>query len=196
MRARSGELRLAGRLALTLLALCPMPVLAQASMPASQQLPLLLKVLTYDRQFEAKASPKVVIGIVFVPTDAESLSVTNEMISALRRARGKTVKGLPIDHVTVPFTTERQLETAVREQGINVFYVAQGSEEHLDAVLRVSRGKRVTTTTGVPSYVGQGVAVGIGLRLGKPQIFINLEAAKSEGSEFDATLLRIATVVP
>jgi len=39
------------------------------------------------------------------------------------------------------------------------------------------------------------VAVGIGVRQDKPQILINLASARSEGSEFDASLLRIATVL-
>ena len=164
-------------------------------MPVSQQLPLLLKVLTYDRQFEARMSPKLVVGIVFVPTDAESLSVTNDMIRMLRRTRGKTVKGLPIDFVNVPFDTERKLAETVAQEGINLFYVAPGTDAHLEAILRVARENHITTTTGVTSYVSQGVAVGIGLHLGKPQISINLESSKSEGSEFEATLLRIATVV-
>ena len=63
------------------------------------------------------------------------------------------------------------------------------------AITRVSQARQVTTTTGIPDFVRQGVAVGIGQRRGKPQIYINLEASKSEGSEFDASLLRIATVV-
>jgi hypothetical protein len=43
--------------------------------------------------------------------------------------------------------------------------------------------------------VRRGVAVGIGLDQDKPQILINLASARAQGSDFDASLLRIATVL-
>jgi hypothetical protein len=49
--------------------------------------------------------------------------------------------------------------------------------------------------TGVPDYVRRGVAVGIGVVQDKPQVLINLAAARAEGSDFDASLLRIATIL-
>jgi hypothetical protein len=39
------------------------------------------------------------------------------------------------------------------------------------------------------------VSVGIGVADNRPQILINLASTKAEGSEFDASLLRIATVL-
>ena len=50
------------------------------------------------------------------------------------------------------------------------------------------------TAAGVPCYVDQGLAVGIGLQPDKPQILVNLDASKQQSSVFDASLLRIATV--
>jgi hypothetical protein len=178
------------------LAVFPTAAVAQASLPASEQVPLLLKVLTYDRQFGAKGGDKLVVGIVFLAEDAESLNAANEIIRTLRRFRGKTVKGLPIDYVTMPYVSQQRLEEQINESNVNVMYLAPGSDSFLPTVLRVSKAKRVTTTTGVPDYVHDGVAVGIGVRRGRPQILINLEGSKAEGSDFDASLLRIATVVP
>ena len=62
-------------------------------------------------------------------------------------------------------------------------------------MLKVSQDLKLTTLTGVPDYVRRGVAVGIGVEQDKPQILINLGAARAEGSDFDASLLRIAIVV-
>jgi hypothetical protein len=54
--------------------------------------------------------------------------------------------------------------------------------------------KYVRTTTGVPSYLDQGVAVAV-KRSGNDAIpVINLRAAKAEGADFDASLLGIAEV--
>ena len=40
-----------------------------------------------------------------------------------------------------------------------------------------------------------GLAVGVGLRGKKPEILINLEAARAEGADFNAQLLRLARIV-
>ena len=60
----------------------------------------------------------------------------------------------------------------------------------------MARTYAITTATGVPEFVQRGIAVGIGMKADKkPDILINLPSSRSEGSEFDASLLRIATVV-
>jgi len=171
------------------------PSLLAQGLPASAQVPLILKVLTYDRQFEAKASPEVKIGIVYSPADADSSKATDAITGILNKFSGKTVKKLPIKYWTIEYVSPVRLEAVVEERGINVIYVSPGNDKNLEAIVRLSQAKKITTTTGVPDYVRKGIAVGIGSRRGKPQILINLEAAKSEGSEFDASLLRIATVV-
>jgi autotransporter adhesin len=87
------------------------------------------------------------------------------------------------------------LESAAKANHMNVLYIAPGNAQNLDALLKVSQANQIITTTGVPTYVDQGVAVGIGIRQDKPQILINLGGSKREGSEFDASLLRIASVI-
>ncbi len=173
----------------------PTPAGAQSGLPANLQVPLLLKVLTYDRQFQAKASPQVNIGIIYMPSHSASSKVTDEISGTLNKFAGKTVKSLPISYWTIEYVTPRRLAAVLEEKGINVIYVSPGNDRNLSSILELSQANRITTTTGVPEYVRKGVAVGIGSRRGKPQIFINLESSKSEGSEFDASLLRIATVV-
>jgi hypothetical protein len=76
-----------------------------------------------------------------------------------------------------------------------VLYVAPGVAKNLPAIVKVSQANHLTSVTGVPDYVRKGVAVGIGVVQDRPQILINLASSKSEGSEFDASLLRIATVL-
>jgi len=80
--------------------------------------------------------------------------------------------------------------------GVNVFYIAPGNADTLQQLLRMSHTRGITTATGVPEYVQRGVAIGIGIKPDKkPDILINLLNSRQEGSEFDASLLRIATIV-
>jgi hypothetical protein len=162
---------------------------------AEAQIPLLLKVLTYDRNFEQKAGAELAIGIVHDPSDRDSAKATEEVGSILYKFAGKTVKKLPMKYFTIEFTGPADLERFVKEKRISVLYITPGSAKALAAVLKVSEDLKLTTLTGVPDYVRRGVAVGIGVVQDKPQILINLAAARAEGSDFDASLLRLAQVL-
>jgi iron complex outermembrane receptor protein len=59
----------------------------------------------------------------------------------------------------------------------------------------VSRAKKIMTLTGVPDYVELGLSVAIGIKGRKPQITINLPAAKAEGINFSSQLLKLAKVI-
>jgi len=182
-------------LVLLLLALAAPALAEEMALPVDQQVPLLLKVLTYDRNFEAKAGEELAIGIVYDPADRASAAATEQMGQTLFRFADKTVKKLPVRHYTIEYTTAAELEAFVKARGIGLLYLAPGTSRFLADVLEVARSRQVTTATGVPDYVRRGVAVGVGLVQDRPQIFINLAASRAEGSDFDASLLRIATIL-
>jgi hypothetical protein len=165
------------------------------ALSAETQVPLLLKILTYDRQLEAKAGTDLVIGIIHDPTDRSSAKAADEISSTLFKFAGKTVKKLPVKYFVIEYTRPADLEAFVKAKRVNMLYLTPGVSRSLPDILRVAHSLRLTTTTGVPDYVKRGVAVGLGERQSRPQILINLPSSKSEGSEFDASLLRIATVV-
>jgi len=196
---RSGSLRRRGAaLALGLTLVLRAGVAAAAEpMPlkADLQVPLILKILTYDRHFDSKAGREVAIGIVYAPEDPASVNAANQIFETLYRFSDKTVKRLPIKYHLLEYGGPERLERSILDRNISVLYVAPGNAKNLEAVTKVSQARGVTTATGVPDYVRRGVAVGIGMADDRPQILINLNSARAEGSEFDASLLRIATVV-
>ena len=173
------------------------PVAAQGMVqPASVQVPIILKVLTYDRQFEARTREAVTIGIIHDPTDPVSARATSDVSDVLYEARDKTVKRLPIKYFQIEYTGRADLDRFSEERAISVYYLTPGlSSPAIAQILEVSRARSITSMTGVPELVEAGVSVGIGERRSRPQILINLPASRSEGCEFDASLLRIATVI-
>ncbi len=190
------RLALLGAVVAAALALVAGPAGAEAmTVPADLQLTLIFKILTYDRQLEAKAGADLVVGIVHDPTDKDSAAAADEVQSALYKFAGKTVKKLPIKYFLIEYTKAADLESFIKAKGINMLYVTPGVTKALPDIIRIAQARKITTATGVSDYVRKGVAVGVTVRQDKPQIMINLPASKSEGSEFDASLLRIATVV-
>jgi hypothetical protein len=165
------------------------------ALPATLQIGLILKALTYDRTLVERAGEELTIGVVYVAGDPVSVQAKNEMADTLKAFAGKTVKKVPIRFVVLEYTTPGELERAVKASQVEVLYVAPGNAGHLPAVLKLSQSQRIITTTGVPDYVRRGVAVGVGLKQDKPEVLINLRSSRSEGSEFDSRLLRSATVL-
>lgn len=164
--------------------------------PATVQVPIFLKILTFDRNFANKVGTQLTIGIVYVEEDPASRQARDEIVKVLKSYDDKTIKGLPITFVLVPYTTERSIMESAKSQGINVFYIAPGNGAHLATLLKISQEHRITTISGVPQYVRQGVAVGLNLNSdNKVHILINLKSSRMEGAAFDANLLRLATVV-
>jgi hypothetical protein len=189
----------ARRLLVLGLLLIPLRGIAQSTPQAGAalQVPVILKVLTYDRHFETKAGVAVVVGIVYVAGDPASLKVAEEVGSTFFGFKGKTVKKVPVMYEMVEYKGAAELEKTIKAKKLNVLFITPGNDKNLVDLLRISQANGITTVTGVAAYVKRtpGVSIGVGFRQdNKPQIHINLPSSKSEGSEFDASLLQIADV--
>jgi hypothetical protein len=167
----------------------------EMALTAAAQVPLLLKILTYDRNFEKKAGGELAIGIVYDPADRDSAKATTDLGNTLFQSRDKTVKQLKIKYYTIEYTNAADLERFVKQKGISVLYIAPGNARNLANIVQLSQELHLTTITGVPEYVRRGASVGLALSQDKPQILINLQSTRAEGIQFDASLLRLATIV-
>jgi hypothetical protein len=194
--SRTGLRRVWGWVAFAIVLAAGLPSAAQDTMLAPDRLvQLLLKVLTYDRRFTEKTGGGLNVGIVYSPADAASAKATEELQSVLYKMQDKTVKQLPLQYFLIEYSTGTNLESVVKSRKISLLYLAPGTARAVPEVVRVARALGVTTATAVPDYVRRGISVGIGVRQDRPEILINLPASRLEGCEFDASLLRIATVI-
>jgi len=182
---------------LGLLLFVSIPVHAEdVPVPAIIQVPLLLKILTFDRNFDQRVGSVLRIGVVYVDDVPASRQAKDDISTALNGFADKTIKKLPISYVLLRYSTEQSFEDAAKNHGVNVLYVTPGNAKFLAGLLRVSRKHRMTTVTGLPEYVKEGVTVGFDLTSdNKTKILINLNSARLEGVAFDANLLRLSTVL-
>jgi hypothetical protein len=192
--ARPSRFRTLG--AFLAIALAVGPVGAE-DMPLSAELqvPLLLKILIYDRHFESRFGAELKLGVVYAPLDPQSVKAATDFTDVLYKYAGKTVKRLPVTYLLVEFSTPEGLERSITARDIDVLYVAPGNSKNVAAIIKVSRARGVTTMTGIPDYVRSGVCVGLGVSQDRPQILINRPACLLEGSEFEVSLLNAATLV-
>jgi hypothetical protein len=162
------------------------PAVAQdVPVPAGVQIPLLLKILTFDRHLSDATEP-LVVGVVFQRRNRASAAIGEEVRGLLAAA------ARPIRVVVIDLDETRDLRGTLLRETVRVVYVAPLQAVSVSTVAEATRGEGVVSLTGVPRYVEQGLAVGIDMSDSRPRIVINLAASRAEGAEFSAELLKLA----
>jgi hypothetical protein len=156
------------------------------------QIPILVKVMTFDRQLRVRAPEGPVVGIVFQSGNRASTLAKDDVVRSLGTTRD--VDGERFRVVAIDLDRER-LEEALRTSNVTVLYVTPLRATDVGALAAIARAAHVTTVTGVPRYVSLGLGIGVGQRGGRPRILINVEATRLEGAEFGAELLKLAEIV-
>ena len=164
--------------------------------PAGIQVPLLFKILTFDRRMGARPPDHaIVIAVVFQSGYRASLVAKHQVVDALEAMEHSTISGHPVRWVAVELKDKEQLRLALVHERADVVYVTPLRGVDLDHIVMTARGAGMTTFTGVPLYVAQGLALGIGIVRERPEIIINLSATRAEGSDFNSQLLRVSRVI-
>jgi hypothetical protein len=165
-----------------------------APVPAPVQLQLVLKVLTAERNRPLETRAALTIGIVYQRTSAESTAAKDRLAAEIAReaasGRTPTVRAGLID-----VSTPGDLAGAFARANPDILYVCPLTGLGLDAIVSLSRARKVLTFTPVPAYVESGLSVGFLLDQGEAKILVNRKACLAEGADFSAKLLKLARVV-
>lgn len=163
----------------------------EMEVPVSVQLPLFLKVMSFDRQLRARAGGEIVLGIAYQGGYRASADARRD---ASRAAAALTeVAGIPVTVVSIDLDRE-DLAHALARGKVTLLYVAPVRGIEVKDLTTASREAHVTTLSGVVRYVELGMAVGVRLVGDRPRIVVNLAASKLEGAELGAELLKLSEV--
>jgi hypothetical protein len=169
------------------------PVRAQEmDAPIAVQVELIPKILSFAHTLRTSHTDEYRIGVVYQRSYRSSVEVKDRILSLESAA---TLNGRPVRFVALPVESSSRLAELLQSAGVDAVYIAPLRAYDMHAVTQACRTTQVVSVTGVTSYVPLGVSVGVGLRGSKPQILINVAAAKPEGTEFSARLLSIATII-
>jgi hypothetical protein len=166
------------------------PTLAaqEVPVPVRVQVPLLLRILSFDRNLARRRAGDLVVAVLYQSRNRSSLAIAEEVTVLLGSLSGTEAVGIDLDKVT-------DLRAALAQSGGQVLYVSPLRGVEISGIVRVSRGAGVTTVTGVPRYVEEGISIGLDLKAERPEIVVNLEGARAEGADFTAQLLKLARLV-
>jgi hypothetical protein len=165
-----------------------LPARAQTSaIPAAVQLLLFGKIWMFDRS--VANNDHLVVAVLYQSSLRSSAEAKDELIAAIRTS-GSKLRCIPIALDDVA-----NLSSELQQVNADVFYVTEMRGINIQDVVRISRARHIKTITAVDGYVEAGVAIGLRVRNDKPNIVVNLSAAKAEGSDLTAQLLRLSTII-
>jgi hypothetical protein len=168
----------------------------EMSVTVDVQYPLLLKVLGYERNLERDQGMEFVIGILFQRRYRLSASVRDELLRVSTVGPPQTVRSRPVRWVPVDFRDIASLKADVLREKLAAIYVCPLRAVDIRQISQMSRDLGLISMSGVPEYVQAGLTLGLDLRDGRrPEILINVRAAREEGAQFSAQLLKLARII-
>ena len=162
------------------------------SVPIEVQVPLLLKILTFDRTLAADSHDSLVVGVVFQSHYRGSAGVADEVCRILAATGRNPNAARVLRVVTIDLDKSDALGATLLREGVQALYVTPLRAVATSAVAAATRQRQVISLTGVARYVEEGLAVGLDAAGDRPQIVINLAASKAEGAAFTGQLLKLA----
>lgn len=157
-------------------------------------IPLFLKIIAYDNNFNADAIESINIYFVY---DKELINSYQQLTLAKEYFRSnKKIKVADIDVVfkPVPYGKLNSSMNNLSDSSYNILIVTELEENQLNLIKKKSADSNIRSFSFNPEHVELGYSVSIKLRDKKTKIVINLGSSKREGSEFSAHLLKICDI--
>ncbi|RLF26197.1 MAG: hypothetical protein DRN14_07250 [Thermoplasmata archaeon] len=166
---------------------------AQDEVRMDLQVTLFMKLLKYDRNITQRGAEGLKLGVIYNPNNKKSVKTYRDFEKEFNSLESKSVKGMTI--ILIPVKGADQLQSAIKNYGINMLYVCPGLDDQLSRIVQTCSENKILTMTGYPPYADKGVAVGLSVENGKPRLVINTTVSKQVGSNFSADVLRLARVI-
>jgi hypothetical protein len=166
----------------------------ESTVPIDVHVPILLKVLTFDRNLKARTGAEIVIGIAYQSDYRTSLTTQEDVMRAMGDHSNPRIEETPLRLVPIDIDESDLGGTLTREK-VDILYFAPLRNVSIRQITTVARSKHVATMTGVSKYVESGVAFGVGMKSGKPLILINRTSQILEGIDFSSQLLKLARII-
>jgi hypothetical protein len=156
-------------------------------------MPVLLKVLTYDVNFDARGVGDFVI---LVAGDADKADKRKALMKDLEGVAGSKVKTRVVRFVSVDLKDEPTLQADIDRSKASAVLAAPGTgPAGVKTISEVSQDNQIYALALEVSMVEQALPLGVAMNGGRPQIVINEKAARGVGARFETTVLKLARVI-
>lgn len=169
-------------------------VQAEHSLEPRLALPLFLKIITYDENFEPSKTGVVKIHLLYNKSDGSSYEMMIKTKEFFKKNKGLTVDKVPIELHAIDYKQSDSFWIDIEEDNYNVVIVAGISDKAVRQLTSEIMRKNIRTFSYDPDLIPEGIAVGIKMKQEKPAIFVNLNVSRAEGSRFSAHLLKMCQI--
>lgn len=163
------------------------------TVPVDLQVPLLLKAMKFERNFENKlsGSPKeVVIGVVYQEKLRRSFQSRNAFAANIQ----KLSFDIPIRLVLIPLNEDNSIPEMLDWSPLTILYITPMRGVDIVAITDKTRENGVISSSGIPLYGDKGVTLTFDLEKDRPKFVINRSSAEAEECDFSAQLLKLAII--
>jgi hypothetical protein len=183
--------------ALLLAASAAAPVAVRgADLSPRRQALLVLRVLVYDRNLEARARGAVRVAVVFRAGDRRSQEQGEEMAAAMSEvARQVVAAGLPVEVARLPYRDAADFEAQLAAAAPTCLFVCDALRPAVKEIAAAARRRAVLTASATREMVKAGLALGVVRSGPRWSLVVNIAAAREEGADLEAELLEIAEVI-
>lgn len=165
------------------------------AMDSARRVLIAMRVLAYDKALvERNPGPTVTI-VILSTSSVESRSERELWQDGFALVPKIKVGGRPVRVVPLDFGSQKAFEAALAKLAPAAVIVGSDLTSELDAVEKVTRGRRVLTISRREDAVRGGLGMALVAGEQRDEIVINLEATRSEGVRFGAGLLQLARIV-
>ena len=166
---------------------------ASAQVDVKAALPVLLKVLTYDVNFDARGAGPFVLLVVSEPAQWADRTA---LMGNLKDSSVTEVKKRPLTYIAVDFRDEAQLQGEIDKNKASALLVVPGaSAATLKSMWEVAQDNQLYALALNAETVQSFFPVGVTMAGDKPQIIINEKSSKAVGARFETVVLRMARVI-
>jgi hypothetical protein len=152
----------------------------------------LLKVVSYDRNLDARTPDGLRLLILFVPeveASRNGAAAFQREVAALTRKRGALA---PAATEMLPFGSGTELYRDLVSKKVSAVYVSEGFGAALPEVVRAAEDAGVMTLAGSSEDVQRGLVAGILHQGDSRKIVVNMGAAELSGVDLDPAVRQVA----
>ena len=179
-------------------ALCVSLLLAGARVSAAEldikaAVPVLLKVLTYDVNFDSRGVGDFVI---LVAGDSDKAERRKALLKELEGLPSPRVKSRPVRFVGVDVKDETALQAEVDKARASAVLAVPGtSAAGVKTISEVSQDNQIYALALEVAMVEDALAIGVTMNGSKAQIVINERASRGVGARFETSVLKLARII-
>jgi TonB family protein len=157
---------------------------------------LLLRVLAYDRQLPSRQSGgTILVGVAFAPGDAASAKEKAAVLAALGELKSVRIAGFALDFAAVPYSGPGSIQAALGGRRAAALYVCGGLAAAAGEIAGAAARDKIATMSGSEALTRGGLAFAAFAEGGSGRMIVNLLAAREQGLDLDAAVLKLAIVV-